>query len=71
MEAKVFVETFGCFTFSLINVGKFPLLVLASVLVVDNDASVLFVFVSRDIEDLVVLNINDEFVVISEQLPPS
>jgi hypothetical protein len=70
MEAEFFVESLGLKLFSSISVDNLPSLVLSVVALMGNDWLSFSVFTSFNIKYLVVLDVDELFTSVLEDLPP-
>jgi len=70
VEAEFFIESLGLKIFSIISVDNLPSLVLSIMTLPDNNWLSFSVFTSRDIKNLVVLDVDELFTSVLEDLPP-
>ena len=70
MEAELLVESLGIKLFSLLSVDNLPSLVLSVMAVPDNNWLSFSIFSSFNIKDLLVLDVDELFASIQEDLPP-
>jgi hypothetical protein len=70
METEFFVESLGLEFVSFININYLPSLVLSVVALVSNDWFSFSIFTSFNIKYLLVLDIDELFTSILEDLPP-
>jgi hypothetical protein len=71
METEVFIQSLGWFLLGLIKIDNLPSLVSSVVSVPGNDLSSFLVFSSMDIKAFLVLPVDEVFISIGEDLPPS
>jgi hypothetical protein len=71
MEAPFFVESFTLNLSSFIKIDNCPLLVVALVVAIDTNCMSFFVFVTLDFDNLAILEVDELFVLVLEDLPPS
>jgi len=71
MESEVLINTLIFILSSLVNIEDSPLLVVALVVRPDAYSSSFFIFTSFNIKNLAVLPVDELFVLILEDLPPS
>jgi hypothetical protein len=70
MESEFFVKSFLLSLSGFVQVKNSPLLMVSSVVVLDTDCISFSVTLVLDFEDLLVLPIDELFVLILEYLPP-
>jgi len=71
VKAKFFVKSLGLILVSLVYIKYLPLLMLSFVVSPNTDGVTFFILGSFNIKNLVVLPVNELFVLIFENLPPS
>jgi hypothetical protein len=70
VEAKFLIHSLGCNLFRILDIDDLPFLVLSIMDLVDDNWLSFNIFCSRNIESLIVLDVDELFTSILEDLPP-
>jgi hypothetical protein len=71
VEAEFFIHSLGFNLFSIVNIDNLPFLVLSIMALVDYNWLSFSIFCSINIKSLVVLDVDELFTLVLEDLPPS
>ena len=71
METEVLIKSLGLSLISLVEIQHSPLLVVSSIVVPYTYSVSFFVLVTFDLKDLAVLPVDELFILILENLPPT